>query len=258
MLKKFTLAVVAVALLLAVVLTGCQPGTTTVTTTATVTATPTTTPTVTATVTDTAAVAALQAELDAANAELESLRLVGATNAETVANVARYYNETHTYSSTDLFVCSDMSSEIWNILETLGINAIMAVGAVDRTVTDILQCSHAWVLAEVEPGQYLAVETTGGYTVTAAENPLYYRGWYYDNPVKLKQYNDWVKEYNTRVEIHNDLVAADQQAVELYNQNNSPSQLAIHEKLVELIQDMRDVMSALIVQVNNLATPLNI
>ena len=55
-----------------------------------------------------------------------------------------------------------------------------------------------------------------------------------------------------------DLVAADQIAVELYNQNNSPSQLAIHNKLVELIEQMREDMNALIVKINNLATPLDL
>lgn len=204
----------------------------------------------------------LKASLKTAQAEIADLIdtyvLEGDTTAETVAKIAKYYNDTHEYSASNLFVCSDMASEIWNMLKAAGINAIVAIGSRDVVVTDIVQCDHAWVLAEVAPGEYLAVETTAGITITKAENAYYYRGWYYDNPAKIKDYNYWVKEYNTRIEIHNELVTADQAAVSLYNQNNSSSQLDIHEKLMELIEAMRDDMNALIVKINNLATPLDL
>lgn len=216
------------------------------------------------TVTETASDLAdeLKSKLDTAEAEIAGLIdkyvLEGDTVADTVAKIAKYYHDTHEYSTSDLFVCSDMASEIWNMLKAKGINAIVAVGSLNRQVTDIVQCDHAWVLAEVAPNEYLAIETTAGVVVTKAENPNYYRGWYYDNPAKIKDYNFWVKEYNTRISIHNDLVAADEEAVALYNQNNSSSQLAIHNKLVELIEQMREDMNAIIAKINNLATPLNL
>jgi hypothetical protein len=259
--KQLLLGILALLLLLAVPLAGRQPGTT-VTTTATVTATATTTATTTttatATVTDTAALDALQQKLDAANAELDTLRLQGETAADTVARVARYYNQTHTYSTTDMFVCGDMAAEIYNMLKTLGINSLMVVGAVNAPITDILQSNHAWLLAEVEPNTYLAVECTGGYVVPESQNALYYRGWYYSNPETLKQYFDDVKEYNTRVDMINDVVAEDQTVVAQYNQNGSPSLLAVHNELTKIIENWRSYMDQLIVNINSAATPLTI
>ena len=75
----------------------------------------------------------------------------------------------------------------------------------DTAITDILQSDHAWVLATVAPGEYLALETTGGYVVKKSENPLYYRGWSFNSPADLKSHNDMVKEYNTRVGFRNQL-----------------------------------------------------
>jgi hypothetical protein len=244
--KHVIIGIVALVLLMAAPLAGCQPGT----------ATETTTTTATATVTDTAALEQLRTELDAANAELDTLRLQGETKADTVARVAAYYHQTHTYTATDMFVCGDMAAELWNMLQTFGIDSIMVVGAVDVSITDILQSNHAWLLAEVEPETYLAVECTAGVTRNADQYPLYYRGWYYSNPETLKHYFDQVKEYNTRVAMINDVVAADQEAVALYNQNHSPSQLAIHEELSALIGSWRDYMDQLLLNINTAATPL--
>jgi signal peptidase I len=261
--KQVLFALLALIMGITALLAGCQPGTTvtvTATTTTTATATAMTTETVTATVTDVAAVNDLQQQLDAANAELATLRLQGATKADTVANIARYYNETHTYTATDMFVCGDMSSEIWNMLKTFNINSRLVVGNIDQPVSDLTGglVDHAWIIAEVEPNTYLAVETTGGYTVPISQNNLYYRGWYYNNPETLKKYFDDVKEYNTRVSMINDVVAEDEIAVAAYNQNNSPSQLAIHETLSRLIDLWRPYMNQLSVSINTAATVLNV
>ena len=108
---------------------------------------------------------ALQTDYSQLETENESLKariteledkyvLTGDTTAETVANIARYYHETHEYSAADLFVCSDMAAEVWNMLKAQGINAIVAVGSVNRSLTDIIESDHAWVLAEVAPGEY--------------------------------------------------------------------------------------------------------
>ena len=45
----------------------------------------------------------------------------------------------------------------------------------------------------------MALETTGGYVVK--DNPLYYRGWSFDNPREYKRYVELMKEYNIRVRI---------------------------------------------------------
>jgi len=82
----------------------------------------------------------------------EQYELVGNTPAETVAKIIKYYHETHVYSTYDLFVCSDMAAEVWNMLKAQGIKSVVVVGDVDIPLSDIVQSDHAWVLAEVASG----------------------------------------------------------------------------------------------------------
>ena len=173
----------------------------------------------------------------------EECNLTGATHAETAAKIVKYYHETHEYSTTDLFICSDMAGEVWNMLKAQGISAIIAIGDTSNIVSDILQCNHAWVLAEVAPGEYLALEATGGYVVTKNENAYYYNGWYFDSPAELKQHNDLVKEHNTRVEIildiQNEVMAVAAQHDASSNPTIAAQLLAVYDKLVE-VRDAQD------------------
>jgi len=181
---------------------------------------------------------AAQAQITQLQGQVGSLSLTGATPAETAEKIVRNYHETHVYSTWDLFICSDMSSEIWNILKAAGINSVVAVGDIDTAVSDIVLSDHAWVLAEVAPGQYLALETTGGFVVPKTKNPLYYRGWYFDSPANLKKHNRLFDEYNIKVgiiqEIHNEAI----KVAEEHNRSVDPiaadKLLAVYEKLVEV------------------------
>ena len=183
---------------------------------------------------------ALQKEYDDLQ---EECNLTGATPAETAAKIVKYYHETHEYSTTDLFICSDMAGEVWNMLKAQGISAIIAIGDTSTGLSDILQCNHAWVLAEVAPGEYLALEATGGYAVTKSENAYYYNGWYFDSPAELKRHNDLVKNYNTRVEIildiQNEIVAVAAEHDASTNPTTAAKLLAVYEKLVE-VRDIED------------------
>jgi outer membrane murein-binding lipoprotein Lpp len=199
-------------------------------------------------------IADLESQVGALRAQYE---LAGATLAETAANIVRYYHQTHVYSAYDLFVCSDMATEVWNMLKAAGISSVIAVGSINTAIDDILQSNHAWVLAEVSPGQYLALETTGGFTVAESENPLYYRGWSFDSPADLKSYNDLIKEYNTTVDFRNLLADEVNQAIDLYNNSSNPTEadkwLALYNKLVELTDGQEAVLNGLMAQINTLA-----
>ena len=214
---------------------------------------------------------AVDAELQAAQARIAELQgqvgglkeqyeLVGATPAETAANIVRYYHETHVYSTYDLFVCSDMAAEVWNMLKAQGINAIIVVGNKDSAIGDIIQSNHAWVLAEVAPGEYLALETTGGFVVPKSENALYYRGWFFDSPSKLKSNNQLVREYNVRVGIINQIVAEANEVREEHNkasdQQTADKLKAVHDKLIELMEQQEAEMNNLLAEINRLATEL--
>ncbi len=203
-----------------------------------------------------------QARIAELEAQVSSLReqyeLVGETVAETVEKIVKYYHDTHVYTAYDLFVCADMAAEIWNMLEAQGINSIMVVGNKDTAIEDILLSNHTWVLAEVAPGEYLALEATGGYVVLESDNPLYYRGWSFDSPADIKDYQNLVREYNTRVSIRNELAAEDREVVDLYNQSTNQQEadqlLAVHDKLAELILQHESVLISIKAEIESLAT----
>ncbi len=97
------------------------------------------------------------------------------------------YHKSHTYLMEDRFVCADMACDVWNMVKTKGIQAMIKVGNVDREITSLAEANHAWVLAEMVPGEWLALETTAGRIIYQDENPRYYRGWSFENPKKLKE-----------------------------------------------------------------------
>src|SRR5438093_12376543 len=88
-----------------------------------------------------------------------------AKNVKIVSQIVSNYHRTHTYIGKDIFVCGDMASDVWNMVQTKGINAKILIGNVERSISSPLEVNHAWVLAEVSPGSWLALETTGGFVV---------------------------------------------------------------------------------------------
>ncbi len=204
-------------------------------------------------------------DCQARTAELESqiaglkgeYELTGATPTETAEKIVKYYHETHVYSTYDLFVCSDMAAEVWNMLKAQGIASVIVVGNKDTAISDILQSNHAWVLAEVSPGQYLALETTGGFSVLASKNPLYYRGWSFDSPADLKSYGTLVREYNVRISIRNNINNEANEVIELYNDSTSQTERdkynAVIDKLTELRTEQENMLNNIMAKINGLA-----
>ena len=197
-------------------------------------------------------------------AEVESLKeqyeLTGATPAEVAEKIVRNYHETHVYSTYDQFICGDMSAEIWNMLKAQGISARLVVGNKDVVANGILDSDHAWVLAEVSPGEYLALETTAGVVIPESENALYYYGWYFDNPTSFKGYNEKVREYNTIVGIRNQIAEEVNDAADQYNNATSQAEadkwMAVYEKLKELQTAQEDRLNGIKAEIDSLAKPL--
>ncbi len=161
-------------------------------------------------------IADLESKLETSEAQATSLKgqlselaaeseLVGDTPSETAANVIRVYHETHSYSIWDLFVCADMAMDVWNMLQAQGIESTIQIGSVDADITNMEDSDHAWVLAEVSPGTFLALETTNGQVVLRADNHRYYGGWSFDNPREYKRFEELKYEHNIRVSLFNDL-----------------------------------------------------
>lgn len=164
--------------------------------------------------------------------------------------IAVEYCNSHTYSKDDVYDCDNMAQDVWNMLRARGINARIAVGnlesagngriATGKTVhkssdsgnlgeieipnrsygtTNLSNSSfidsfnHAWVLAEVSPGSWLAIECTGGYVVYSDENEKYYQGLTFNNPKNyrsfLSLYRDWkikALEYENERAYYNELI----------------------------------------------------
>lgn len=114
-------------------------------------------------------------------------------NVRIVKELVVEYHNSHTYSMTDFYVCSDMASDVWDMLKTKGIPAKIWIGNIEKDITKIEDATHAWVLAEVSPGNWIALETTGGYLVCndpnicSSNNSRYFFGWSYDNPREFKE-----------------------------------------------------------------------
>jgi outer membrane murein-binding lipoprotein Lpp len=247
--KKIIFTLIAAVLLISLVFAGCQGGVPQVDYDTAMSQLADVQSHLAALQTDKAAVDAqledAQGEIAALEDQIASLKLTGATPAETAEKIVSYYHDTHIYSSYDLFVCSDMAAEVWNMLQAAGIDSIVVVGNKDTPINDILLSNHAWVLAEVAPGEYLALETTGGFTVAAGENLLYYRGWSFDSPADLTANNDLRKEYNIRVGFRN-LLAGEV--------NNAINNQALYNKLHQLQTDQEAILADLMDGISSLAS----
>jgi hypothetical protein len=115
-------------------------------------------------------------------------------NIATIKNIIEVYHQTHTYNLPDMYACAQMSQDVWDQVETRNINAIIEIGSIDQNISSEQQSDHAWVLAEVSPGEYIAMETTGGYLacsdsrICPVNNPLYFKGWSFNTPKELQDY----------------------------------------------------------------------
>ncbi len=186
------------------------------------------------------------------------------SNVRVCEQIAADYYKSHTYTEDDVYDCDNMAQDVWNMLKAKSINARIAVGNFDfedngrigdgRPIgenldsgssgefeacdsvsgdSDLLNSgvidsfNHAWVLAEVSPGSWLAIECTGGYVVYSDENENYYGGLTFSNPKNYRNfidlYADWKVQaldyedkrlyYNGLVETYNNSSYFDQQAM---------------------------------------------
>jgi hypothetical protein len=206
-----------------------------------------------------------EGEVDSLNAQIAALQakyeFKGATLAETATRLVANYNAAHVYTAIDYFTCGDMASEVWNMLKARNITAVIVVGNVKNAITDILQSTHAWVLATVDNGEKLALETTAGTVVKKSENALYYRGWIFTSPAVLKANNDLIREYNVRVAFRNLLAEETNAAAAQYNNASSQAEadkyLTLYDKLKELKDGQETLLLQLKARIDGLATVLN-
>ncbi len=124
-------------------------------------------------------------------------------NTKTIENILGSYAEAHNYTEWDFSAYAESALDIWNILKERGINTEIWIGNTEKTYSNITEISHAWVMAEVEPLVWLALETAGGYVVRKEDNPLYYRGYSFDTQEEFMEYLDLRNRYNAQAERKN-------------------------------------------------------
>jgi hypothetical protein len=179
-----------------------------------------------------AQVAALQKQVSDLKAKYE---YTGLTTEQKVVQLIKNYYDAHNYME-DIYDCNDMSGDIWNMLKKQGINSLLAVGNIDMPITDIAQSNHAWVLAEITPGTYLALETTLGTTVARKDNGGYYRGWSFKTPADVIKYQEIFAQYNILVDYRNTLAAGNYAALLSQVEQKLNSLKAQYEALVTVIK----------------------
>jgi hypothetical protein len=123
------------------------------------------------------------------------------TKAQRIARLAHAYQKTHTYTLQDEFACVDMSVDLWNQIETAGIRAGLMAGNIQTDITGlrpvnivhyVSQMNHAWVVAEIEPGRWIPVESTAGVIVSPLDLKYsrYFSGEFFTNPREFKRFEE--------------------------------------------------------------------
>jgi len=109
-----------------------------------------------------------------------------------IEEIGRSYHRTHTYipNETD---CNDMAVDLWNMLFTENIKAVMVIGNLDKVGETFLETKHAWLYIFDAEGKIIYLEaTTGevlyGFLPNGKANPRvvpYREGFIYKKPSNL-------------------------------------------------------------------------
>ncbi len=106
----------------------------------------------------------------------------------TITAINKTYHEEHTYVE-DMFDCSDMVVDIWNILLTQGIRSMIVVGNLNILDDSWAESNHVWlvVLHSVRSvNRWFAIESTSGAVRKLAGDSNYWGGFYYPSPSEFK------------------------------------------------------------------------
>jgi hypothetical protein len=180
-----------------------------------------------------------------------------ASKIEMIENILKEYRATHTYSKPDFFVCADMSIDVWNMVKSKGINAQIYVGNIENPNANFTEFNHAWVVAELEPFTWLALETTSGRVVYKTENGNYYRGYSFDNPNEFKRFMELRRDFDNQVDrikaVSNEAIACASDYEEM--------RIAFNEKyigkpLTNEVVEARDKVAQKLGECNSLNTDL--
>jgi len=154
-------------------------------------------------------------------------------NIQIIEQIAEEYYSTHTYQGDDVFDCDNMAQDVWNMLKTKGINSKLVLGNVDHfgplSLDDV---NHVWLIAEISPEEWLAIETTGGFIVYSDDNDRYYNGYFFSNPKNYRDFLDLYNDYNYQYADYENERQYYNQLVEIYNSANYYEQIQLESALI--------------------------
>jgi hypothetical protein len=139
------------------------------------------------------------------------------TNIRVLRQIVEDYHNIHTYSLDDYFICADMAMDVWNIVDTRGMRALLVAGNIKTPDAGWMEYNHSWVIVEAAPRQWVALETTGGFLVYKNNNPNYYSGIFFEKPKDLKTNMDLRRDYNNEIERYTTAVTQYNAKVSEYN-----------------------------------------
>ena len=185
-----------------------------------------------------------------------SCQLFSKTKTEMSEDIVRNYSQEHFYIE-NVYDCDNMACDVWDILQSQNISARIAVNSINMTDEN----KHAWVLAEVNPGEYLALETTGGYVVTQSENASYYHGWYFDNPGEMRKFMDLKLEYSIindfSVTIENEMYNVEMSLNSTSTQNEKDKWIHLFNQLDQIKRSQIEQIADINNQISQLAKPFS-
>jgi hypothetical protein len=150
-----------------------------------------------------------------------------------LAEILTEYHKSHTYIPEGIYQCVEMAADVWNQVQTRGIPAKVKIGNIEKVITSLLEANHAWVMAEVSQGQWLALETTGGAIVPHSQNPRYYEspGKVFSTPRALKEYQTLLRDYNQAAAKFNAAADDYNQILDRYKSSNWYVQRTLNDQL---------------------------
>ncbi|GEM_PF-4995542 len=169
--------------------------------------------------------------------------------------IVQKYHETHAKNGSDMLECGDMACDVWELLETEGIHAKIMIGRLDREVANISEADHAWVIAEIAPNKWLALDPTEKQSAT---NPLYYIGWHFLTPTDFRTYEQLLAQFNNQSSKYGTERLKYQRMVEEYNNAGILAKIDMNDEvqtqkaIVEIRQeDMSDTLEKMLLLVDS-------
>jgi hypothetical protein len=113
------------------------------------------------------------------------------TNISVLEQIVEDFHKTNAISGiSDICSHARLAQDLWGLVNAKGVRALLVGGDADNPAADWTNYDRTWVVAEVLPGQWVALDATMGTLVYRQDNPLYYTGIIFENPADMQT---WIR-----------------------------------------------------------------